>query len=222
MKRAQILILFLVLLIHVTANGQSRETARADVVDKIVATVNGGLITYTDLLWQLALQPDTPLDNPRSEGLQRALEIVIDQRLIAQEGDRLPSITPKNEEVEAALAELIRRFPSRDEFQQRVSLVGLTAEQLREIVRERVEIEKYLDFRFRSFTLVTTQEAEDYYREVYVPRFRGRSPGRIVPKLEEVHTEIEKTLTESKIESATGAFIDEARLRAEIVILNPV
>ena len=49
-------------------------TARAQkVADKMVATVNAGvlpkcgevcLITYSDLLWQLALQPNTPLDNP--------------------------------------------------------------------------------------------------------------------------------------------------------------
>src|ERR1043166_3042969 len=40
--------------------------AAQQVVDKMVATVNSGvrteLITYSDLLWQLALQPDTPLD----------------------------------------------------------------------------------------------------------------------------------------------------------------
>src|SRR5262245_16904794 len=38
-----------------------------DVTDKMIATVNGGvetdLITYSDLRWQLALQPDTPLVN---------------------------------------------------------------------------------------------------------------------------------------------------------------
>ena len=52
-----------------------------EVVDKMVATVNAGvlpecrqicLITYSDLLWQLALQPDTPLDNPTSADLNRA------------------------------------------------------------------------------------------------------------------------------------------------------
>ena len=48
--------------------------ARAqEVVDKMVATINGSeLITYTDLLWQLALQPDAALDNPRPEDLQQA------------------------------------------------------------------------------------------------------------------------------------------------------
>ena len=45
-----------------------------EVVDKTVALINGSeLITYSDLIWQLALQPDTPLDDPRSADLQAAL-----------------------------------------------------------------------------------------------------------------------------------------------------
>ena len=88
--------------------------------------------------------------------------------------------------------------------------------------RNRVATEKYLDFRFRSFVVVTPKEIEEYYRDVYVPRFRQRSPGSIVPKLEEVRAEIERTLTENKIESDMTAFVDQARDRAEIVILNPL
>ncbi len=42
-----------------------------EVVDKMVATVSSGsranLITYSDLLWQLALQPGTPLSKPVSK-----------------------------------------------------------------------------------------------------------------------------------------------------------
>ncbi|HEX8096685.1 MAG TPA: hypothetical protein VF507_01560, partial [Pyrinomonadaceae bacterium] len=45
------------------------------VTDKMVATVNGGvrtdLITYSDLLWQMALQPDTPLQSPGPDSLKR-------------------------------------------------------------------------------------------------------------------------------------------------------
>jgi hypothetical protein len=200
-----------------------RAAAAQDVVDKMVATINGReLITYTDLLWQLALQPDTPLDNPRSEDLQRALSRLIDQRLIAQEGGRLPTIAPKEEDVRAAQNELIKRFPSQAAFQQRAARVGLTGEQFYEIVRQRVEIERYLDFRFRSFVVVTQKEIADYYRDTYVPRFRRQSPGRVVPTLEEAAAQIEQALTEDKIESDTDAFLEDARARAEIVILNPV
>jgi hypothetical protein len=199
------------------------------VVDKMVATVNGDgarpeLITYSDLLWQMALQPDTPISPPRSDDLNRALHLVEDQRLILQEAKKLPTIAPTDAEVKAALAELVRLFAP-NEFEQRLRAVGFSSvddERLREIVRQRVEIEKYLDFRFRSFTVVSQDEVTNYYRDVYVPRFRQRNPGVLVPTLEKVRADLERTLTENKIESETDAFLDNARERAEIVILNPV
>ena len=194
-----------------------------EVVDKMVATVNGHeLITYTDLLWQLALEPNTPLDNPRSEDLQRALNLLVDQRLIAEEAGKLPAITAKDEDVVKATNDLIKRFPSQQGLQERMQRVGLTPEQLREIVRQRVEIENYLTFRFRSFVVVSPKEISDYYRDTFVPRWRKASPGRIVPTLAEATPQIEKILTESKIESDTDAFLEDARARAEIVILSPV
>jgi hypothetical protein len=201
------------------------------VIDKMVATVNAGvlpdcrqicLITYSDLLWQLALQPNTQLENPSSADLTRALNLVTDQRLILQEAEKLPSIAPTAEEVRSAGDELVKAFPSEPEFQQRLRRVGLTAEKLAEILEQRVRIEKYLDFRFRNFVVITQNEIADYYKDAYVPRFKAQFPGKIVDTLEEARPKIEKTLTESKIESDTDSFLDNARERAEIIILNPV
>ena len=197
-----------------------------EVVDKMVATVNGGvrtdLITYSDLLWQLALQPNTPLDNPTSQDLNRALRLVIDQRLILQEAEKLPTIAPTEDEIKNARDTLVKEFPSLAEFQQRLLRVGLSSEKLDEILEQRVRIEKYLNFRFRNFVLITPKEITDYYQDVYVPRLRQRSPGRIVPTPEEARVEIENILTEAKIESDTDAFLDTARDRAEIVMLSSV
>jgi hypothetical protein len=201
------------------------------VIDKMVATVNAGvlpdckqicLITYSDLLWQLALQPNTQLENPSSADLNRALSLVTDQRLILQEAEKLPSIAPTAAEVKNAGDELAKAFPSEPEFQQRLRSVGLTSEKLAEILEQRVRIEKYLDFRFRNFVVITQKEIADYYKDAYVPRFKARAPGKIVPTLEEARSEIEKTLTEAKIESDTDSFLDNARERAEIIVLNPV
>jgi hypothetical protein len=204
--------------------------AAQQVVDKMVATVNATgqtrcqvcLVTYSDLLWQLALQPNTVLVNPSSDELNRALSLIIDQRLILQEAEKLPSIAPTAEEIAAARDELAKAFPSQAELQSRLQSVGLTAEKLNEIIEQRVKIEKYLDFRFRNFVVVTQKEIADYYRDVYVPRLRSRAPGQIMPTLEQASPAIEKTLTEAKIETDTNAFLDNARERAEIVTLSPV
>jgi len=197
-----------------------------EVVDKMVATVNAGvrtdLITYSDLLWQLALQPNTSIANPSSEDLNRALRLVIDQRLILQEAEKLPTLAPIADEIRNARDQLVKVFPSAAEFRQRLLRVGLTSEKLEEILEQRVRIEKYLDFRFRNFVLISQKEIADYYQDVYVPRLRSRSPGQIIPTLEEARSEIDRTLTEAKIESDTDAFLDSARERAEIVMLSPV
>lgn len=199
------------------------------IVDRMVATVNGGvrpdLITYSDLLWQLALQPGTPLSNPRSEDLNSALQSLISQRLILQEAEKLPAIAPSDDDVRAAINELVKQFPSSADFVERLRMVGFQSvddEQFKEIIRRRVAIENYLNFRFRSFTIVTPQEEANYYTQVWVPRFRKQHPNAIVPTLEKARAEINQTLTEDKIESETDAFIDSSRENAEIIILSPV
>ncbi|HKE55732.1 MAG TPA: hypothetical protein VKB46_03485 [Pyrinomonadaceae bacterium] len=196
------------------------------VVDKMVATVNAGvrtdLITYSDLLWQLALQPNTPIDNPTSEDLNKALHLLIDQHLILQEAEKLPTLEPTPKEISDARDALARNFASQPEFQARLQKVGLTSEKLDQILEQRLKMEKYLDFRFRNFVVISEKEIADYYRESFVPRYRARYPERIVPKLEEVSARIERNLTESRIESDTDTFLDTARERAEIVMLSPV
>ena len=206
----------------VSAQAPKETGGRGKVIDSMVATVNGGLITYSDLLWQLTLEPQTVLDNPGVEELKRALDLVIGQRIIHQDAERLPHIHATDKEVEVAITELVKLFPSQAEFQKRMQRTGLTSDKLRDIISERVDIEKYLDFRFRNFTVVTPKEIEEYYRDVYVPQLRQRSPQQIVPALDQVRAEIEATLTEGKIAASLQKYLDDARERADIVILNPL
>lgn len=192
-----------------------------EVVDKMVATVNGTeLITYSDIIWQLSLQPDVPLDPPRRTDFQQALERVIDQRLIAIEAGKLPLIVPTDKEVDAEINRLIKLFPSSADFYARLQRVGLNGDQIRDIVRRRVEIENYINFRFRSFTIVTEKDISDYYRDVFVPRFQRQRPGVIVPKFEDTKARLEKELIERKVASDITAFLEDARTRAEIIIFE--
>jgi len=90
------------------------------------------------------------------------------------------------------------------------------------IIVDRLAIEKYLDFRFRSFIVITPEDEAKYYRDVFVPDFRRRYPGVLVPGLDEKRPEIRGTLTEEKVASAIEAFLDDAKRRVQIVILNSV
>ncbi len=199
------------------------------VVDKTVATVGDGvrteMITYSDLKWQLALQPGVQLDPPSSEDLNRALRLQIEQRLFALEAERLPRDPATKLEINAKISEIVSHFPTAALFERRLNLVGFKSvsdPNFEEIIAQRIAIDKYLLFRFRSFIVITADDEAKYYRDVFVPGFRRRSPGVIVPTLQSSRAEIVEALTEDRVAQQIETFLDEAKRRAEIVILNPV
>jgi hypothetical protein len=199
------------------------------VVDKTVATVTDGvrteLITLSDLRWQLALQPGVSLDPPSSEDLNRALRLLIDQRLFALEAERLPREPPTKPEINAKISEIVSYFPTPVEFERRLKLVGFKSvgdPNFERIIAERIAIDKYLDFRFRSFIVITAEDEAQYYRDVFAPEFRRRNEGVIVPSLESRRAQIVDALTEERVAQQIEAFLDEAKRRATIVILSPV
>ncbi len=200
-----------------------------EIVDKTVAVVSDGnrteLITYSDLMWQLALQPGAPLDPPRSDDLNRALQTMINQRLFALESQRLPRDAPSKAEITRKVSETVAFFPSPAVFQARLRQVGFDSvsdEAFEDLISRRLSIEKYIDFRFGSFVVVTADDEARYYRDVYVPEFRRKTPDLLLPSLDESRNEIRGTLTRQRIATAIETFLDEAKRRVNIEILFEV
>jgi len=202
--------------------------------DKTVASVTNGaratpdLITYSDIVWQLAIEPARPFSaQPNSKDLNEALKTLEDQLLILQEARKLPlaqTVEAQKEfddQVKQRRDELAHSFGSRARLEERMSRVGLTSEQLDAILRDRVTIERYLDFRFRSFAIVSAKEISDQYEKQYRSQ---RNSGRIVPTLDEVRDRIEHELMEARIAEEIDKFVDSLREQpgTEIVVLNPV
>ncbi len=201
-----------------------------EVVDKTVATISDGvgdpeLITYSDLLWSLALQPGAPLNPPTSEDLNRALQLLINQRIFALEAERVPRTAPTQAEIDAEIKRVLALFPSTAEFEKRLRIVGFDSvkdENFERMMAQRVAIEKYIDFRFTSFIVITPEDEARYYRDIYVPDFRRRNPGLLMPTLDELRPRINKILTEQKKASDIERFLDFSKRRSEIIILSEV
>lgn len=217
-----------VFLLNLSAKSQQKAD-EPKVVDKIVATVSDGvrteLITYSDLIWQLALNPRVAIHPPSSENLNRALQVIIKFRLVALEAERLPSQAPTRKEIDAEIMRVLNLFPSTADFVKRLNAVGFESiidDNFQDMMRKRVAIEKYTDFRFRSFVVITPEDEKKYYERVFVPTFKRNNPGVIVPKLSEIRRRINSILTEQKVETDIERFLDNAESRAEIVILNQV
>lgn len=205
-------------------------TVRAqDIVDKTVAVLSDGvrteLITYSDILWQMALQPGTQLQPARSEDLNQALQTLINQRLFALEAQRLPRNAATEKEIADKINETLGYFPTPAVFEERLKQVGFISikdENFQRLMSQRLAIDKYLAFRFESFVVVTLDEERRYYRDTFVPDFRRRSPGLLVPPFDDKKREIRETLVRQKVAASIERFLDEAKQRVEIEILIEV
>lgn len=194
-----------------------------------VATVSDGLstelITYSDLRWQLALQPGVVLNPIRSEDLNRALEVLVNERIFALEAVRIPRATPSKPEIDAEIKRVLDEFPSTAEFERRLRAVGFESvqdENFQKLMAKRVAIEKFVDFRFRSFIVNTPEEQTRYYNDVWAPNFRKKYQGLLMPTLEEKREEVDGRLTESKVLANIEAFLDDTKRRVQVVVLKPV
>lgn len=199
------------------------------IVDRTIATVSDGvkteLITRSDLMWQLALQTDVPLQPPSQDDLRRALQLQIDQRIFALEAQRLPRPVPDEKEISDYIGELLKKFPFPGEFQRRLRAVGFDSVKdvdFEAIIVQRMAIEKYIDFRFRSFVVITAEEESKYFQDDWLPRFKRRNPLKSVPTLDEVRAEVNRDLTEERVLRNMEVFIEEAKRRVTITIVHEI
>lgn len=204
-------------------------TYTQEVVDKTVAVVSDStryeLITYSDIRWQLALQPGAQLDNPTPEEQDQALQTLIDQRIFSLEAERLPRMAPTEAEIAEKIAETLSYFPSASVFEARLNQVGFESikdENFERLISQRLAIEKYIDFRFGSFVVITADDETKYYNDVFVPEFRRKSPGVLVPSLDDRRAEINNALVRQRTAQSIETFLDEAKRRVRVEVLIPV
>jgi len=199
--------------------GNSPAVSAQKVVDQILALVNDDVVTRTDLLWSIALdsRAPSPAGPVSSDLLKQKLEVMVDQRLVAQEAARLPSSELTQDEVDKKRTELVKSFKSEADFRQRVESVGLTPDRIDDLIRERILIDRFVDFRFRSFVLVTEPEIQKYFDETLAPRIRAA--GQVPPPLAKVSDDINALLKQEKINQEIDRWLTTVRQRADIVQL---
>lgn len=193
--------------------------AQTSITDRLLVVVNREVITESEVLWALALDPDLqPLDLS-AENRRLMLERVIDQKLLLQEAEKLPRKEPSEEEVSDYIkTEIVGKFGGEARLRERLAKVGLEQAALREMARQRLEILRYIDFRFRSFIFIKPEEVERYYRETVVPA--AARDGLGAPRLDdELRTKIERALADQRVNAELDRFFDEVRAQAQVTRL---
>jgi len=135
-------------------------SSQSEIVDSIIAVVNDEVITLsmvedaTDAIWtERQYMP---------QSRQEALQKLIDHKLMLQEA-RKRGIIVSAESLSNAVAGIVSRFVSSEDFSQALQQRGITQEDLEENLVQQIMIQEMIDRKFRQFLEVSDQQAVVFF-----------------------------------------------------------
>ena len=206
------------------ASGQTAGSGESEVVDRVVALINGDMITLSELERQVVVQAErlgVPDDPEILADFQRqVLEGMVDNTLILQVADQRGLRVPDryfDEWKDQTIKDM--NMPNEEEFIRQVELQGSTMEELKKQFLEGVLIQEIRRQDIEERVQISEPEIEQRYREnvdefVRAPQIRLRE--LVIHITEAGEPEARKRLAEAErlIESGTD-FGEVAKVRSE-------
>jgi peptidyl-prolyl cis-trans isomerase SurA len=191
-----------------------------DVLDRIVATVNGHIILQSD--WDDALRCQAFEDGRSLNQLppaehKAALDRLIDQELLREQMHSSDFRHASEQEVTKRIQDIRGQYPEAatpQGWQSLLSRNGLSEDELRQHVSQQLDLMSLVDARLRPNVSVDSKSIESYYNQQLLPQLR-QSGEKEVP-LAEVTPKIKELLTQQQMNQLLLAWLENLRSGSEI------
>jgi len=208
---------FVWVLVFVTLGFSS---ARSEVIDRIVATVNGQIILLSD--WEDSLRFEAfssgrPLDRFTAEERKAVLDRLIDRELLREQLHAADIQHATAEEVAQRVGEIRKQYAEAEtELGWRAILdrYRLNEDGLKSRVATELDLMRLVDARLRPTVNVDSKSIESYYNQELLPQLR-QSGAQNVP-LAEVTSKIKELLTQKKISQLLITWLQSLRAGSQI------
>ena len=188
-------------------------SSHAEIIDRILAVVEGQLITLSDVraVTRLGLEHAAEGDDP----VRAILDRLIERQLMLVEVERYAPQEPSPEALDARLDAVRGTFPDALAFETTLHQVGMTQEHLRRYARDALRIDAYLQQRFTATIQPSDEEIVGYYRLNADEFTRG---GALAP-FEAVRNEVRDRLVDERRRALVEEWLAGLRRRADVVDL---
>jgi len=219
MKRVHKTIAALALLLALSALAHAQAYA-GEVIDRIVAQVNGRIILQSDwneALCYEALLSGRPLAQFTDDDRRNILDRLIDQELLGEQMKSALFRHASDEEAAASLAAARKQYPEGDKpegWQAILARLGLTEKAVVEHVRQQIDLTRLVDARLRPTVQIDSKSIEAYYREKFVPQLKQSGAGEV--PLEQVSGKIRELLTQEKVNELMVSWLQSLRAESKV------
>lgn len=190
--------------------------AAAEIVDMIAATVNDEVITLTDIkIVEVFGISDNIEGVPEQERQRLILDGLIDQKLVIQLASQ--GVSVDEDQIESALSVIIQSIDP-DLAERELIQFGLDWDDLKVYLRDKLLYQKILSDRFDLGVIVSIEEIERYYEQVYIPaqKEQGTEPQPMIEVLDQIERAIKREKLRGQIEEWLNNLRREANIQLKI------
>jgi len=213
MRRAiSIFVLLLAAVRAPRASGGPVPPQSGRVVDRIVARIEGDIILQSQVRELGAFQQ---LIEGHTESDDQLLSELIEQWVVNTEASATHFPKPPQTEVDRELARLQGQFKPPQAYAQRIAALGLSAEDVRDMLARQIYLERYMDYKFRPTVQIDSAEVDKYYREEHVPELAKK--GQPAPGESGVEALIREVLVQRAITKQAAQWLEEKKSHLKLV-----
>jgi len=196
--------------------------ARAEVIDRIVATVNGHIILQSD--WDEALGYEALL-NSRATGKfsdderRAVLDRLVDQELLGEQMKSAFFEHASESETAARIADARKQYPeaaTAEGWQSILARFRLTEKDLAAHVQQQIDLIRLVDAHLRPTVQIDSKTIEAYYREKFVPQLKQSGTSDI--PLADVSAKIRELLTQEKVNELLVSWLQALRSEGRVSV----
>jgi peptidyl-prolyl cis-trans isomerase SurA len=195
---------------------------RAEVVDRIVATVNGHIILQSDwdeALCYEALLNGRTLDQFSEDERRAVLDRLIDQELLGEQMKSAFFQHATEAEAGARIADARKHYPdaaTAEGWQAVLNRFRLTEKDVLAHVQQQIDLMRLVDAHLRPTVQIDNKTIEAYYREKFVPQLKQNGAGEVA--LADVSGKIRELLTQEKVSELLVSWLQSLRSESKVSI----
>lgn len=200
---------------------------RGDIVDRIAATVNGELILQSDVEEEERFTRLYPYGDAEGKSPdEQALTRLIDRTLILQQLNGFPQTPVTDQEITKEENDLRKDLPacanadctSDKGWQKFLAADGFTEEELRDRLRQRARVLRFIEQRFRSAVRISDKQISDFYTNTMLPEYAKQHAA--APPLDTVHDRVQEVLLQQQVSSMLDEWLKTLRESGRVRIVK--
>jgi peptidyl-prolyl cis-trans isomerase SurA len=226
-----LLVLLALPCLHAQAPAQQPTTPPAPsgvLVDQVIAVVNGDLVLESDVDEERRFQAFQPISDPSGKfSREQAIERLIDRTLILQQARLQPSDEVTLDQARADLKIQSKQIPACKQYdcdteagwKKFVEAQGFTVPEVEERWRQRMQIIKFVELRFRAGITITPDQIKKYYDDTLLPEYKKQNA--TPAPLDSISDRIQEILLQQQVTALIADWLQSLKAQGTVRFMKP-